>query len=153
MHSSRMLPPAHWPYLVVSAGGCVPWTPPPPAKHAPSVMHAPIPCHTCPPMHIPLPHMLPPAMHTPSPTAMHAPCHAHPPLWTDRHLWKHNLRKLRLRAVKIPEEQNAKSGGSEVILLSRIREPRANSANGTPVCPMSFEESSKNPIIFSSFVF
>ena len=23
----------------------------------------------------------------------------HPPLWTDRHLWKHNLRKLRLRAV------------------------------------------------------
>ena len=23
-----------------------------------------------------------------------------PPLWTDRHLWKHNLRKLRLRAVK-----------------------------------------------------
>ena len=22
-----------------------------------------------------------------------------PPLWTDRHLWKHNLRKLRLRAV------------------------------------------------------
>ena len=22
-------------------------------------------------------------------------------LWTDRHLWKHNLRKLRLRAVKI----------------------------------------------------
>ena len=24
---------------------------------------------------------------------------AEPPLWTDRHLWKHNLRKLRLRAV------------------------------------------------------
>ena len=24
----------------------------------------------------------------------------HPPPWTDRHLWKHNLRKLRLRAVK-----------------------------------------------------
>ena len=24
----------------------------------------------------------------------------HTPLWTDRHLWKHNLRKLRLRAVK-----------------------------------------------------
>ena len=23
----------------------------------------------------------------------------HPALWTDRHLWKHNLRKLRLRAV------------------------------------------------------
>ena len=23
-----------------------------------------------------------------------------PPLWTDRHLWKHNLRKLRLRPVK-----------------------------------------------------
>ena len=23
----------------------------------------------------------------------------HPPLWTDRHLWKHNLRKLSLRAV------------------------------------------------------
>ena len=26
-----------------------------------------------------------------------------PPLWTDRHLWKHNLRKLRLRAVVILE--------------------------------------------------
>ena len=29
-----------------------------------------------------------------------------PPLWTDRHLWKHNLRKLRLGAVtiqKMPE--------------------------------------------------
>ena len=25
----------------------------------------------------------------------------HPLLWTDRHLWKHNLRKLRLRAVKM----------------------------------------------------
>ena len=26
-------------------------------------------------------------------------CSRHPPPWTDRHLWKHNLRKLRLRAV------------------------------------------------------
>ena len=25
----------------------------------------------------------------------------HPPPWTERHLWKHNLRKLRLRAVMI----------------------------------------------------
>ena len=34
----------------------------------------------------------------------HVTCNAswdtHPPLWTDKHLSKHNLRKLRLRAVK-----------------------------------------------------
>ena len=31
-----------------------------------------------------------------------------PPLWTDKHLWKNNLRKLRLRAVKI-DESNCKN--------------------------------------------
>ena len=29
------------------------------------------------------------------------PAQVLPPLWTDRHLWKHNLRKLHLRAVNI----------------------------------------------------
>ena len=41
-------------------------------------------CHACPPP--------PPRM---------PPCHACPPLWTDRHLWKHYLRKRRLRVVMI----------------------------------------------------
>ena len=30
-----------------------------------------------------------------------------PPLWTDRHLWKHNLCKFRLRAVKITPQCTA----------------------------------------------
>ena len=33
-------------------------------------------------------------------TCLGGACPGTPP-WTDRHLWKHNLRKLRLRAVKI----------------------------------------------------
>ena len=90
----------------------------PPAMHTPT-MHAPH--HTCPPATHGSPATYAPAMHIPPshtcPPAMHAPCHAcpphphhtcppypHPPphtdtQWTDRHLWKHNLRKLRLRAV------------------------------------------------------
>ena len=59
------------------------------------------PCHTCPCHACPC-QACSPATHTPF--AMNAPlCHAcplryaRPPLWTDRHLWKHYLRKLRLR--------------------------------------------------------
>ena len=90
----------------------------PHAMHAPShvcppAMHAP--CHACPPPCIPptmhAPHTLqhvPPTIHAPyhacHPPCMssttHTPSHAHP-LWTDRYLWKHYLRKLRLRVVKI----------------------------------------------------
>ena len=33
--------------------------------------------------------------------ARHAGIHTFSPLWIDRHLWKHNLRKLRLRAVNM----------------------------------------------------
>ena len=48
------------------------------------------PCHTRPPPR------------TPPPPTMHAfPPPRTTPLWTDTHLWKHNLRKLCLRAVKI----------------------------------------------------
>ena len=54
--------PAHWPYLVVSAGGRH-------ACHTQPLPHMP-PCHTC-----PLPHM-PPATHDP------LPCMT-PPLWTE----------------------------------------------------------------------
>ena len=85
-----------------------PCTPPPATTHAPcqphtphTTMHAPwqphIPPgnHACPPGNhaCPLPTMHPPQPHTPPIN------HARPPLWTDRHLQKHNLRKLRLRAV------------------------------------------------------
>ena len=109
MHSSRMHTARS---LIVSHSICwgdmhamhtpLPCTPPathaplpctPPAMHAPSHAHPSpatyAPCHLCPPaMHTPLPHM--------------PPCHACPlSMWTDRHLWKHNLHKLRLRAVKI----------------------------------------------------
>ena len=46
-------------------------------------------CHACPPtMQAPPPPRMPPATHAPP-----------PPQWTDRHLWKYYLRKLRLRAV------------------------------------------------------
>ena len=100
------VPPAHWPYLVVSAMHaplqCMPPAlhaphhacPPamyaphhacplpcmPPATHTPC--HASIPCHPwppppTPPCHAcPLPHMPPPAMHAP------LPCMP-PPLWTE----------------------------------------------------------------------
>ena len=54
-------------------------------------------CHGCPPP------CTPPATHAPhhaQPLPRMPPHHAHPP-WTDRHLWKYNLRKLRLRAVII----------------------------------------------------
>ena len=37
----------------------------------------------------------------------HAMGQTPPPLWTDRHLWKHNLRKLRLRAVIIYDVRNS----------------------------------------------
>ena len=49
-------------------------------------------CHAC-----PLPHMPPPAMHA-SPLPRMPPV-MHAALWTDRHLWKHYLHKLRLRVV------------------------------------------------------
>ena len=46
---------------------------------------------------------MPPAMRTPChacPTPLRMPpCHACPPPWTDRHLWKHYLRKLRLQVI------------------------------------------------------
>ena len=96
----------------------------PPAMQAPH--HACPPCHAGPPAcrppchagpptatHAPLPHMphlrhMPPAMYAPLPCT--PPCHASPrhasPPWTDRHLWKHNLRKLRLRAVKTINDEN-----------------------------------------------
>ena len=95
------VPPAHWPYLIASA--------PPQTCHVCSPT-----CHACPPATrtSPLPHPPPSTMHAqPLPYTLpcHAcpPCHAHPPLcmpplWTDRHLWKHNLRKLRLWAVIRP---------------------------------------------------
>ena len=87
MHSSRMRT-AH--SLTVSRsicwGACMACTPP--VMHAPPATHAP--CHAC-----------CPAMHT-TPSPHMPPSHAcPPPPWTDRHLWKHNLRKLRLRAVNI----------------------------------------------------
>ena len=46
----------------------------------------------------PLVDLLPGGMSaTPPPDQRQTP----PPRWTDRHLWKHNLRKLRLRAVDL----------------------------------------------------
>ena len=74
----------------------------PPAMYSPH--HASLPGHTCPSSHAcPLP-CIPPTMQaslaTHAPPAMHVPPATHPP-WTDRHLWKHNLRKLCLRAVII----------------------------------------------------
>ena len=68
------VPSAHWLYLVVSARGCA-YHACPPATHAPGTYARPLPC-------------TPPTMQ---------------PLWTDRYLWKHNLRKLRLWAVKVAE--------------------------------------------------
>ena len=96
------VPPAHWPYLVVSARGghdMPPSLPHMPLPHTPSVPHTPPqphtppaiqthPCHTHPfsrhahppvmhaPCHACLP-MPPPTMHIPS--AMHTPCHTCPP--------------------------------------------------------------------------
>ena len=66
------VPPAHWPYFIVSAGGgeaCIPCHAWPPATYAP--------CHAHPPAtHAPLP-CTPPATH--GPPAMHTPCHTCPP--------------------------------------------------------------------------
>ena len=96
------VPPAHWPYLIVSDTQTpLPCTPPtmqaptmhtpchacplpcmPPAMHAPPPCMPLPPCHTCPPAtHAPLPHMppchtCPPAMHAPPPCM--PPCHACP---------------------------------------------------------------------------
>ena len=67
----------------------------------PRTMHAPPPPHT-PATHATLP-SIPPATNTPChacPLPCIPPTTYAPPLWTDRHLWKHNLRKLHLRAVK-----------------------------------------------------
>ena len=102
------VPPAHWLYLILSAGECMHATHAP-LPHMPTLPH----CHTCPHHACPLPCMPPchachpphtpfPATHAPAtqdPSTMHVPLPHIPPPWTDRHLWKHNLRKLRLRAV------------------------------------------------------
>ena len=108
------VPSAHWPH--VGAGGrvwqgaCVAHTcplpcMPPPATHAPCHT-CPLPCmpptcpyahHACPPPHMP---PIPPTRHS----LYHArppATHTHPSLWTDRHLWRHNLHKLRLLVVNI----------------------------------------------------
>ena len=96
--------------------------PPPPPHTPPTTMHAPHhhtppchhactppprmpPCHqTCPPTTThapppctPLPPCMPPmTMHAPPATTLTPPVNR----MTDRQVWKHNLRKLRLRAVK-----------------------------------------------------
>ena len=111
------VPPAHWPYLIVSVGrggehAC-------PATHDPCHTSTHAPCHVCPPAtHAPLSCMHPPAMHASLPCTH--PCHAHPPAMhtplphmppamppamhappVDRQTpVKNNLRKLRLRVVK-----------------------------------------------------
>ena len=89
--------PAHWPYLVVSAGGryaC--HTCRPTATHAPPAMHAPLPRIPLLPCTCPLPCM----------PLMHAPCNACPPPPVDRILdtcfWKYYLAPTSLRAVIKP---------------------------------------------------
>ena len=42
------------------------------------------------------------------------------PLWTDRHLWKHNVRKLRLWAVIITRQHEMMTLGSNIDPLSVI---------------------------------
>ena len=64
-----------------SAGGCLPLVPHPPDRHPPL--------------------QTPPGKHPLDKHPLPSACwDALPPLWTDRHLWKHNLRKLRLWAEK-----------------------------------------------------
>ena len=76
----------------------------PPATHTSYHTHQP--CHVC-----PLPHTLPdplpfmPPCHTPHPHHS-PPCHAHLPLVDRQTPGKHNLRKLRLRAVKTMNPMN-----------------------------------------------
>ena len=117
------VPPAHWPYLVVSATHATPATHtplphmPPSAMHAPPATHAPhhahpLPCHACPPQctppcHAQPPfHTCPPAMPAPChvcPPAMHAPLPHMPPHPVDRiletHFWKYYLALISLQAV------------------------------------------------------
>ena len=109
------VPPAHWPYLVVSYAcppchhACPPTTTdttlppctPPTTAHAPCHHAHPLPSHMPPTtMHAPATTHPPTTTHAPhhhtTPSAMHAS-----PLWTDRHLQKHNLCKLRLWVVKM----------------------------------------------------
>ena len=109
-------------------------------------------CHACllpcmtPAMHAPLP-CTPPTMDAPllpcmPPPSMQHPCHAHPaphhtcppcmppathatPLWTDRHLWKHNLLKLRLRAVITFPQLLLRTVKTESIVTMGITAPSA----------------------------
>ena len=89
------VPPAHWPYLVVSAMHTpLPCMTPSPAMHTshhtcPPVMHAPPTMHTCLLPHMPPPHThplpcMPPMMHAPPchtcPPVMHTPSAMHTPL-------------------------------------------------------------------------
>ena len=74
-------------------------------RMSPPTMHAFLPCTPPPATHDPLATHAPPAMHAmscnacPPPNPSHA-CPRPPPPCTNRHLWKHNLRRLRFRAVK-----------------------------------------------------
>ena len=107
------VPPAHWPYLVVSAKHA-PCHTCPPATHAPPATHTPLPCmlpcHACPlphmpplptmhasPLCMPLPRMsqLPlPCMPPPhTPPAMHAPPRLHMPPPCGQNSW-HTLLKI-----------------------------------------------------------
>ena len=100
------VPPAHWPYLVISAtyAPCHACPPPctlPPAMHSPMLCMPPCqacPCHARPPCHAPpLPYM--------------PPCHTHPPPpWRtpptppvdrilDTRFWKYYLAPTSLHAV------------------------------------------------------
>ena len=65
----------------------LPHMPPLPCMCLPCTYH----CYVHPPPHMPPCHVHPP------PLQCMPPCHALAPSWTDRHLLKHNLRKLRLR--------------------------------------------------------
>ena len=74
------VPPTHWLYFIVCAGGMC-------AAHPPPCMH---PCHACPPPpHIPLPYM-PPAMHTSLPCM---PPATYPPSPCGQNSW-HSLLKI-----------------------------------------------------------
>ena len=92
----------------------------PPAMHAPR--------HAWPPKHAPLPHTpmtcMPPTMHTShhACSPCHTPplCHTCPPMWTDRHLYKHNLRKLRLQTVRMKEKLMRISGVVVLTLMSHF---------------------------------
>ena len=141
------VPPAHWPYVIVSYARPsttthapqqphAPWQPPMPPQqpHMPPQPCMPPGNHTCPQqpcipplatMHVPQqPHMPPTTMHAPQQPCMPPGNHAHPPPLATTHVPPVNRMTDRCKNITLPQASSA--GGNNTLGSAYMSSIRAN---------------------------